>query len=261
MPPNSQLTAHCLCPQSLLRTELNWHSSLIAGFLLAAKILNDERVFASDARIIASHNSTSQDLIVLEQRAFAVLLPSMGGIHGRALIFRVALLNLALDSNPAPQQVFKGHVHILVAQSDAVLLSEQMALAESTAPNATVHAVGSYAEVLDYADAQAEADSYAEALDYADAQAEADSPVHLVLLGVHAVCGSANDNGEAEALIDMLHPQSGGLAIDMRVKPLIAMVSSVPQLPGTALYIRGVDAVLDDHNLTAHDVKVLLDFT
>jgi len=245
MPPNSQLTAHCLCPQSLLRTELDWHSSLIAGFLLAAKILNDERVFASDARIIASHNYTSQDLIVLEQRAFAVLLPNMGGIHGRALIFRVALLNLALDSSPAPQQVFQGHVHILVAQSDAALLSEQTALAESTSPNATVHAVGSYAE----------------ALDYADAQAEADSPVHLVLLGVHAVCGSANDNGEAEALIDMLHPQSGGLAIDMRVKPLIAMVSSVPQLPGTALYIRGVDAVLDDHNLTAHDVKVLLDFT
>jgi len=245
MPPNSQLTAHCLCSQSLLRTKLDWHSSLISGFLLAAKILNDERVFASDARIIASHNSTSQDLIVLEQRAFAVLLPSMGGIHGRALIFRVALLNLALDSSPAPQQVFKGHVHILVAQSDAALLSEQTALAESTAPNATVHAVGSYAEVLDYA----------------DAQAEAGSPVHLVLLGVHAVCGSANDNGEAEALLDLLNPQSGGLAIDMRVKPLIAMVSSVPQLPGIALYFRGVDAVLDDHNLTAHDVKVLLDFT
>jgi len=138
MPPNSQLTAHCLCSQSLLRTKLDWHSSLISGFLLAAKILNDERVFASDARIIASHNSTSQDLIVLEQRAFAVLLPSMGGIHGRALIFRVALLNLALDSNPAPQQVVQGHVHILVAQSDAALLSEQTALAESTAPNATV---------------------------------------------------------------------------------------------------------------------------
>jgi len=247
MPPNSQLTAHCLCLQSLLHTELDWHASLIAGFLLAAKILNDERVFASDARIIASHNRdnvTSQDLIVLEQRAFAVLLPSMRGIHGRALIFRVALLNLALDSIPAPQQVFQEHVHILVAQSDAALLSEQTALAAFTAPNATIHAVGSYAE----------------ALNYVEAQAEADSPVHLILLGVYAVCGSANDNGEAEALIDVLHPQSGGLAIDMRVKPLIAMVSSVPQLPGTALYFRGVDAVLDDHNLTAHDMKVLLDF-
>jgi len=53
---------------------------------------------------------------------------------------------------------------------------------------------------------------------------------------VHAVCGSANDNDGAEALIDVLKPHSGGLAIDMRVKPLIAMVSSVPQLPGIALY-------------------------
>ena len=168
----------------------------------------------------------------------------MAGIHSRALIFRVALLDLALDSSSAPQQGFQGHVHILVAQSDAALFSEKTALAKFTAPNATVHAVGSYAK----------------AVDYADAQAEADSPVHLVLLGVHAACGSGNDTGEAEALIDVLHPLSGDFTIDMRVKPLIAMVSSVPQLPGTALYFRGVDAVLDDHQLTAHDMQVLLDF-
>ena len=140
--------------------------------------------------------------------------------------------------------VFPGHFRILIAQADAALRSEQKALAQFAGPNALVHAVGSYAE----------------ALDYTEAQADANSPVHLVLLGVHAVCGSAADGGEAEALIDALNPRSGGGAIDMRVKPLIAVVSSVPQLLGNALYFRGVDVVVDNRSLTAHDIQVLLDF-
>jgi len=257
VPPT--LTAHCLFPQPLLiKHKLHWHASLTAGFLLAAKILNDDRVFASDAQILnddrvfasphartATTYYTSKALIELEQRAFSVVPPILGGIYDRALIFRVALLDLALDSNPAPPEVFLGHFHILIAQADAALRAEQTALARFAAPNATVHAVGSYAE----------------ALDYADAQTEADSPIHIVLLGVHAVCDSATNGGEAEALIDALNPRGGGLAIDMRVKPLIAMVSSVPQLPGiSALYFRGVDVVVDDHNLTANDMQILLDF-
>jgi len=166
----------------------------------------------------------------------------MGGIHDRALVFRVALLDIALDSSPAPVENFQGHFHILIVQDDAALRSEEKALALFAAPNATVHAVASYAEALDYTDVQAEA-------------------VHIVLLGVHAaVCGSATNCGEAEALIDALNPRKGReLSIDMRVKPLIAVVSSVPQLLCNAPYFRGVDVVLD-RNLTAHDMQVLLDF-
>ena len=236
-------------PQPLLLNdrELHWHAALTAGFLLAAKILNEDRIFASDLSIATTYSYTSHDLIQLEQRAFAVSLPRMGGIHDRALVFRVALLDIALDGSPAPPvEIFQGHFHIIIAQDDAALRFDQKALARFAAPNATVHAVGSYAE----------------ALDYTGVQAEADSPVHIVLLGVHAaLCGSATDGGEAEALIDALNPRKGReLSIDMRVKPLIAVVSSVPQLLGNALYFRGVDVVVDGRNLTAHDMQVLLDF-
>ena len=86
-----------------MSSDLDWHSALTASLCFTCKLLNDQRVFATDAQNFTQRYAAS-DLLKLEALAFALLLPSIAYIHDRAILFRTSLLDLAIDNVSSSQK-------------------------------------------------------------------------------------------------------------------------------------------------------------
>jgi len=112
------LSAAVMFAQRLLApgSGFDWRSALTAGICLSFKLLCDERVFASDASSFVS-SFTSEQLIDLEARAFAVWLPKIANVHVLAFHFRTALLDLAMDHSSASTPALK-KVTILIVEEN-----------------------------------------------------------------------------------------------------------------------------------------------
>jgi len=224
----------------------SWHSALTAGICLSVKLLADDGILASDMTYISSYSS--QYLVDLEARAFAVWLPKIVRIHNLALAFHTSLLGLALsrsgDSDACAPSLRE--FTILIVEEDAALRAEHVAVAQAVAPNATILCAGCYVA----------------ARDQTFAREEAGSPVHLVLAGacVDEACAMTTVRSVKD-FVDDINPRTGVIHTDMRDRPLtVAILDAAAQEAVHQALWGVVDAVVLGGRVTAAALLTLLDF-